>query len=42
MGTQELPCFERLKKNPVFLPQLTGLHCETGKNSDELAPKCHV
>lgn len=39
MGTQELPCFVRLKRNSVFLSQLTGLYCETGKNSDELASK---
>lgn len=41
MGTQELPCFVRLKKSPVFLQQLTGLYCETGKDSNELAPECH-
>ena len=42
MGTQELPCFVRLKKSPVFLQQLTGLYCETGKNSDDLASECHI
>ena len=35
MGTQELPCFVRLKKSPAFLPQLTGSYCETGKDLDE-------
>ena len=35
MGTQELPCFVRSKKSPAFLPQLTGSHCETGKDPDE-------
>jgi hypothetical protein len=42
MGTQELPCFVRLKRNPAFLPQLTGSYCETGKDSDEPASECHV
>jgi len=42
MGTQELPCFVRLKRSPVFLLQLTGLYCETGKNSDELASEYHI
>ena len=42
MGTQELPCFVRLKKSPAFLQQLTGLYCETGKNSDELECEYHI
>lgn len=42
MGTQELPCFVRLKKSPAFLAQLIGLYCETGKNFDKLAPECHI
>jgi hypothetical protein len=31
MVTQELLCFVLLKWSPVFLPQLNGLYCETGK-----------
>ena len=41
-GYARIALLRAFEKSPVFLQQLTGLYCETGKNSGEMATECHI